>query len=49
MAFILLSVDKLNLQTIINDIMTQTITEVTPTRAQTSAINRLKYNFFTGF
>jgi len=49
MAFVLLSIDRSALQNIINDMMTQTMTEVTPTRAQTAAINRLKQNFFTGF
>ena len=49
MAFILLSVDRLVLQNIINEMITKTITEVTPTRAQTTAINRLKQNFFSGF
>ena len=49
MFFILLTIDKFSMQNMINGMMTQTQTAVSPTRAQIAAINRLRQNFYTGF
>jgi len=45
---ILLSIDRLLLQDIVNDLIEQA-SESAATRAQTAAINNLKQNFFSGF
>jgi len=47
--FVLLSIDKMTMQLIIRNLMTQTAASVTMTSAQTAAVNRLRLNFFEGF
>ena len=47
--FVLISIDKTVLQTIIRGMMAETIEEITPTRAQNTAIRRLQQSFFEGF
>ncbi len=47
--FVFISIDKISMQTIINDMIAQTRALVTPTRAQNAAINRLQQTFFEGF
>lgn len=47
--FVLVSIDKTAMQTIIKNMITETITAVKPARAQRAAINRLQQFFFEGF
>jgi len=49
MFFILTTVDKINMQTFVRNMMTQVSAEVTATSSQTAAINRLRQTFFEGF
>jgi len=49
MFFILLSIDKPAMQNAVGEMMEKTLKEVTPTREQAAAINRLRQNFFIGF
>ncbi len=47
--FVFISIDKISMQTVINDMIAQTRALVNPTRAQNAAINRLQQTFFEGF
>lgn len=47
--FILISIDRMFMRTIIGNMMAETLAEVTPARAQFTAIRRLQQNFYTGF
>ena len=47
--FVFISIDKISMQTIINNMIAQTRALVTPTRAQNAVINRLQQTFFEGF
>jgi len=47
--FVLISIDKLTMRTIINDLMTESLSAVTPTAEQRDSINRLRQNFFLRF
>jgi hypothetical protein len=47
--FVLISIDKMTMQTIINDLMTESLSAVTPTAEQRDSINRLRQNFFLRF
>jgi len=49
MFFVLITIDKLNMQSIIRSMLTRSSTAVRVTTAQGSAINRLRQNFFEGF
>jgi len=49
MFFVLISIEKLIMQDLINDLITQTIDTVTSTRNQAVAINNIRQNFFEGF
>ena len=49
MFFILTTIDKMNMQTFIRNMMTKTAAETTATSGQTAAINRLRQTFFEGF
>jgi len=47
--FVLISMDKITMQNIIRNMMSQTINSVTLTGEQAISVNRLRQNFFTGF
>jgi len=47
--FVLISIDKMTMQTKINDLMTESLSAVTPTAEQRDSINRLRQNFFLRF
>ena len=47
--FIFISIDKITMQSVINRMIADVRTDVTPTRAQTNVINRLQQTFFEGF
>jgi len=47
--FVLISIDKQTIQTIITDLAAQTAASVTLTRNQSAAVNRLRQTFFDGF
>jgi len=47
--FVLISIDKMTMQTIINDLMAESLSAVTPTAEQKDSINRLRQNFFLRF
>jgi hypothetical protein len=47
--FVLISIDKIMLQVRIEELLANTQTAVSPTRAQSASINRLRLNFFEGF
>lgn len=49
MFFILTTVEKINMQVFIRNMMTRTSAEVTVNASQTTAINRLRQTFFEGF
>ncbi|MDR0465469.1 MAG: hypothetical protein LBG94_10215 [Treponema sp.] len=49
MYFILLSIDKKTMQTVIDGLAAQTAASVTLTRNQSAAVNRLRQTFFNGF
>jgi len=49
MFFVLISVDKNTIQTVITDLAAQTAASVTLTRNQSAAVNRLRQTFFDGF
>jgi len=47
--FVLISIDKITIQAIINDLMAESLSVVTPTAEQKDSINRLRQNFFLRF
>jgi hypothetical protein len=47
--FVLITIDKITMQAIIENMMVETRAVVTPTVNQRNAINRLQQNFFYGF
>jgi len=47
--FVFISIDVVMMQTIINNLTSETLASVTPTRSQSSSIARLQHNFFEGF
>jgi hypothetical protein len=47
--FVLVSINKMTMQTIISDLMTESLSGVTPTAEQRNSINRLRQIFFEGF
>ncbi|MDR0319964.1 MAG: hypothetical protein LBI28_00535 [Treponema sp.] len=47
--FIMISINKMTMQTSISNMMASTIAAVTLSRTQASAVNRLRQNFFEGF
>jgi len=47
--FVLVSIDRREMQSIISNMISETVSAVTPTNAQRNAINRLRQNFFEGF
>ena len=49
MFFVLISIDRQIMQNLINEMITQTLHSVTPTRSQTSSINNMRQSFFEGF
>jgi len=49
MFFILTTIDKMNMQTFVRNLMTQTSAETTVTVSQNIAVNRLRQTFFEGF
>jgi hypothetical protein len=47
--FVLLTIDRITMQNIINEMMTETIDAVNPAGAHRNAVNRLRQYFFEGF
>jgi hypothetical protein len=47
--FVLVSINKMTMQTIISDLMTESLSGVTPTVEQRNSINHLRQIFFEGF
>jgi len=47
--FVLISIDKMTMQAIITNLMTESFSAVTPTANQRDSINRLRQNFFERF
>jgi hypothetical protein len=47
--FVFISIDKMTMQAIISDLMTESLYAVTPTGEQRNSINRLRQNFFVRF
>jgi hypothetical protein len=47
--FVLISIDKMIMQEIINKLMAESLSVVTPTAEQKDSINRLRQNFFSRF
>jgi hypothetical protein len=47
--FVLLSIDKITMQSVISNMIAESLASVTPTPSQRSTINRLRQNFFEGF
>jgi hypothetical protein len=47
--FIMISINKMTMQTSISNMMASTITAVTLSKTQLSSVNRLRQNFFEGF
>jgi len=47
--FVLISIDKTTMQSIIYDLMNESFSAVTPTAEQKDSINRLRQNFFVRF
>ena len=47
--YVFLSIDRITMQAVIENMMTETLAVVTPTRSQNAAIKRLQQIFFTGF
>jgi hypothetical protein len=47
--FILLTIDKIKMESVISGLMAETMAVVTPTDAQRISINRLRQYFYQGF
>jgi len=47
--FVLISIDKMTMQAIISNLMTESLSAVTPTAEQRNSINRLQQSFFERF
>jgi hypothetical protein len=47
--YILLTIDRVRMESVISGMMAETMAVVTPTDPQRAAINRLRLNFFQGF
>jgi len=47
--FAFVSIDKATMQDVINKMIAETLASVTPTRAQSNAINNVQLHFFEGF
>jgi hypothetical protein len=47
--YVFVSMEKIKMQSIIRTMMSDSLAAVTPTRAQSAAINRLRIIFFEGF
>ena len=47
--FVFVSIDRISMQAIINNMIAEVYSSVTPTRIQNNAINRLRQTFFEGF
>jgi hypothetical protein len=47
--FVLVSIDKITMQSVISNMITESAASVTVTNTQRSSINRLRQNFFEGF
>jgi hypothetical protein len=47
--FVLITIDKIDMQDIINNVLEEAASAVTPTVAQRNAINNLRLNFFESF
>jgi len=47
--FVLLTIDRMTMQNVINEMMAETITAVNPAGAHRNSVNRLRQYFFEGF
>jgi len=47
--FVLISINKMSLQAIISNLMTESLSAVTPTKEQLDSINRMRRNFYERF
>jgi len=47
--FILISIDRITMQSIIRNMISQAITAASPSGSQATSVNRLRNNFFEGF